>query len=217
MRPSWTDVASLALLLGFGAVLAKGWPWSHRQDFWQAAAAVSTFLAVCVSLFYSNQAARRSRQLEKDTGRVIAARVSVSIRGWLALVKSANKEIRNARDLYFKDADAARESIDRVRSAVFEFSFEVSDTDLIGLSKIDPDLAESVALALGCVDRLKDNYLWSDLNENLLPVVKNFKTIGGYLFTTQLFLFEIQKKCQGMRTINLRTTKQWKEFSTGSQ
>lgn len=210
LKPSWTEVASLALLLGFGAVLAVGWPWD-RANSWPAASAIATFLAVVVSLYYSQKSARSDRAAEVAIGRMVAARISISVRALLAEVAKADTDIKTVRDNYFSDQAIALESLNRLEDCIGDF-FEIPNSEMVALSKVDSDLAESISLSLGCIERLRDKNLWQPRDENLLLPTERIRLIGTYILTSRHYLLETQRICGGMRTIKLKTSKQWREW-----
>ncbi|WP_159079051.1 hypothetical protein [Orrella marina] len=57
MKPSGTEIVVIALLLGFGVLLAHGWP--DGGNIWPALSAISTFVASLVALYFGLRDQRR--------------------------------------------------------------------------------------------------------------------------------------------------------------
>lgn len=64
LRPSWSEVVALGLVLGFGAVLARGWPTWTSDAGWTAVGAIATAIGVLVAL-HESWRARKAQQIAK--------------------------------------------------------------------------------------------------------------------------------------------------------
>lgn len=85
LRPVWTEIAALALLLGFGAVMAKGWP-SCNSDLWIALGAIGSLSAAVVALGIALMNNREIRASSQNKGKLALTEA-------IPLIKAGHEEM----------------------------------------------------------------------------------------------------------------------------